>query len=302
MERAGPPVRLSDAFNDYKATYMASRNMAPRTRVEYGRDIGDLVQFLQGASRLDDPRDVELKHLEHYLAELDRRGLSGSSRRRRAAAIRSFFAFLEDHGYVSLNIATRLRPPARIEREPRVLSEMEYRQLQDAARFHPRDQAIIELFLQTGMRLSELARLRIGDVSLPARIGKDKDAAGSVRVLGKGAKERTITVNWKASRALKSYLAARPGIGSDALFVSKFAEPMGPRAIQDVVKKHLKEAGIGNASVHTLRHTFGTHQVKKGTNLRVVQEAMGHADLKTTSVYVHLAREQMDEQLQANAL
>jgi site-specific recombinase XerD len=84
--------------------------------------------------------------------------------------------------------------------------------------------------------------------------------------------------------------------------MTKFGEPMGARAVQDVVKKYLREADIRDASVHTLRHTFGTHQVKKGTNLRVVQEAMGHADLKTTSIYVHLAREQMDEQLQANAL
>jgi integrase/recombinase XerD len=270
--------------------------------VEYGRDISDLVQFLHDTSRLDNPKDVELKHLEHYLAALDRRGLSGSSRRRRAAAIRSFFSFLEDHGYVPLNIATRLRPPGRTEREPRVLSEMEYRRLQDACRFHPRDQAIIELFLQTGMRLSELACLRVGAVSMPARIAKEKDGAGSVRVLGKGAKERTITVNWKASKTLKSYLANRPETSRDALFITKFGEPMGARAVQDVVKKYLKEAAIENASVHTLRHTFGTHQVKKGTNLRVVQEAMGHADLKTTSVYAHLAREQMDEQLQANAL
>jgi len=276
--------------------------MAPRTRVEYGRDISDLVQFLENPIRLDDPKDVELKHLEHYLAELDRRGLSGSSRRRRAAAIRSFFSFLEDHGYVPLNIAARLRPPRRSTREPRVLTETEYRRLQDSCRFHLRDQAIIELFLQTGMRLSELASLRVNDVNLPARVGKEKDGAGSVRLLGKGAKERTVTVNWKASKALKSYLGNRRPITSDALFITKFGEPMGSRAIQDVVKKYLKEAEIENASVHTLRHTFGTHQVKKGTNLRVVQEAMGHADLKTTSVYIHLAREQMDEQLQANAL
>jgi site-specific recombinase XerD len=302
MERAGPPVRLSDTFNDYKATYMASRNMAARTRVEYGRDIGDLIGFLKETIRLDEPPQIELKHLEHYLADLDRRGLSGSSRRRKAAAIRSFFSFLEGHGYVPVDIATRLRPPGRSERQPRVLNETEYRRLQDACRFHPRDQAIIELFLQTGMRLSELARLRVSELSLPARIGKEKDAAGSVRVLGKGAKERMITVNWKASKALKSYLDNRPKAESDSLFITKFGEPMGARAVQDVVKKYLREAEIRDASVHTLRHTFGTHQVKKGTNLRVVQEAMGHADLKTTSIYVHLAREQMDEQLQANAL
>jgi len=302
MEEKERAALLTDTFEDYKVTYMASRNMAPRTRVEYGRDIGDLVDFLKHQQHIDDPPSIELRHLEHYLAELDRRGLSGSSRRRKTAAIRSFFSFLEGHGYLSQNIATKLRPPSRTEREPRVLSEAEYKRLQDASRFHPRDQAMIELFLQTGIRLSELAQLKLIDVTLPARVGKEKEGVGSVRVLGKGAKERTITVNWKASKAIKSYLAPRPNISDEALFLSKFGEPMGPRAIQDVVKKYLKEAGIENASAHTLRHTFGTHQVEKGTNLRVVQEAMGHSDLKTTSLYVHLAREQMDEQLQANAL
>lgn len=275
--------------------------MAPRTRVEYTRDVGNLIEFLRN-NRIHEPGAIELRHLEHYLAELDRRGLSGSSRRRRAAAIRSFFSFLESHDYIPQNVATRLRSPRRSEREPRVLSEAEYGRLQDVCRFHPRDQAIIELFLQTGIRLSELARLKMSDLARPTRAGKEKKDAGSVRVLGKGDKERTITVNWKACKALEAYLVERPRAREEALFISKFGAPMGPRAIQDVVKKYLKEAGIQNASAHTLRHTFGTHQVRKGTNLRVVQEAMGHADLKTTSLYVHLAREQMDEQLQANAL
>ncbi len=301
MERADT-VTLFAALEDYKATHMASRNMAHRTRVEYGRDLQDLVRFLTDSCHLNEPNSVELKHLELYMAELDRRGLSGSSRRRKAAAIRSLFGFLEGHGYTVFNVATRLRPPGREEREPRVLTEAEYERLQDACRFNTRDQAIIELFLQTGMRLSELSRLTMTDLSLPAKIGKEKEGAGSVRVFGKGRRERTVTLNWKAARALRSYLSQRGDVFDDTVFVSKFGQPMGPRAIQDVVKKYLREAGIENASAHTLRHTFGTHQVRKGTNLRVVQEAMGHSDLKTTSLYIHLARDQMDEQLQANAL
>ena len=302
MERPGATPRLPDALEDYAAIHMASRNMAQRTRVEYRRDLTDLIQFLDGDCHLSHPASVERSHLERYLAELDRRGLSGASRRRKAASMRSFFGFLEGHGYVVSNVASRLRSPEREVKEPRVLTEAEYRRLQDACRFHPRDQAIIELFLQTGMRLSELSRLTVDDVNLPARIGRDKESVGSVRILGKGRKERTVTLNWKACKALKSYLAIRPDASGSALFMSKFRAPLGPRAIQELVRKYLREAAIENATVHTLRHTFGTHQVRKGTNLRVVQEAMGHADLKTTSVYVHLAREQMDEQLQANAL
>jgi site-specific recombinase XerD len=302
MERVHPTPQLADALQDYRETYMAFRNLAPRTRVEYGRDLNDVVKFLIDSCHLGDPRSVELKHLEHYLAELDRRGLSGASRRRKTAAIRSFFSFLEGHDYVARNVALRLRPPEREEKEPRVLTEAEFRRLQDACRFHPRDQAIIELFLQTGMRLSELARLTLADLDLPARVGREKGNVGSVHILGKGRKDRTVTLNWKVCRAVKSYLSLRPRVAHSALFVSKFGAPMGPRAIQDLVKKYFREASIANASVHTLRHTFGTHQVRKGTNLRVVQEAMGHTDLKATSTYVHLARDLMDEQLQANAL
>ncbi len=303
MTRSDPGVSLSAALENYRAIHMASRNMAPRTRAEYSRDLAEMVDFVETRCGLFDVHSVELKHLEEYLAELDRRGLSGASRRRRAASMRSFFGFLEGHGYVVSNVAARLRPPGREEREPRVLTEGEYKRLQDACRFHVRDQAIIELFLQTGMRLSELSRLVFSDIDLPAKVGRDKDGAGSVRILGKGRKERTVTLNWKACKALKSYLATRPKLSDEPrIFITKFGAPMGPRAVQDIVAKHLREANIENASVHTLRHTFGTHMVKKGTNLRVVQEAMGHTDLKTTSVYVHLARDLMDEQLQANAL
>lgn len=302
MEGPGTPARLSDALEDYTATFMAFRNLADRTRVEYRRDIHDLIQFLEGVCHVNAPTDVELSHLERYQAELDRRGLTGSSRRRKTASIRSFFGFLESHSYIVTNVASRLRPPGRETKERRVLTEAEYRRLQDACRFHARDQAIIELFLQTGMRLFELSQLRVDDVALPAKVGKDKSGVGSVRIQGKGRKERTVTLNWKACKALKSYLAVRPDSSDSTLFLSKFREPLGPRAIQELVRKYLREASIEGATVHTLRHTFGTHQVKKGTNLRVVQEAMGHSDLKTTSVYVHLARDLMDEQLQANAL
>jgi len=302
MEGSAPAVSLKYALDDYETTYMAFRNLADRTRVEYRRDLDDLVRFLNTSSALSEPQAVELKHLEQYLAELDRRGLRGSSRRRKSASIRSFFSFLESHRYTVHNVALKLRAPERETSEPRVLTEEEYRRLQDAVRFHARDQAIIELLLQTGMRLSELAALTTADADLPAKVGRDKEAAGSVRLLGKGRKQRTVTLNWKACKALKAYVSTRPESSGPSLFLSKFGFPLGRRAIQDIVSKYLKDAGIEGASVHTLRHTFGTHQVRKGTNLRVVQEAMGHTDLKTTSRYIHLARELMDEQLQANAL
>jgi len=108
MERPAGSARLQDALDDYKSTYMAFRNLAPRTRVEYGRDLQDLTDFLVQSLHIGDPPLIEPKHLELFLAELDRRGLSGASRRRKTTAIRSFFEFLEGHNYVTRNVAARL--------------------------------------------------------------------------------------------------------------------------------------------------------------------------------------------------
>jgi integrase/recombinase XerD len=137
---------------------------------------------------------------------------------------------------------------------------------------------------------------------LPARINRDPANTGLLYIQGKGRKNRTLPLNYKVCRAIKAWLSIRPDIPYPSLFVTKFREPMGRRAIQHLVEKYLTEANIKGVSVHTLRHTFGTHHVAKGTNLRTVQEALGHADLKTTSIYVSLAQDAMKRELQDHAL
>jgi integrase len=129
-------------------------------------------------------------------------------------------------------------------------------------------------------------------------------ATGLLHIHGKGRKERIVTVNWKAVRAIKAYQKIRKPRDEDEdhLFLTKFGKAMGPRSIEDVVQKYLREAGISDASTHALRHTFATQHVPKGTSLNVVRAALGHESLKTTSLYVELAREQMDKELQQNAL
>lgn len=121
---------------------------------------------------------------------------------------------------------------------------------------HPGDAAIVEVLLQTGMRLSELAKLTLTDVEIPKRITRDPDNTGSVRVRRKGNKTQVIPLNYKACQALDAWLRVRPGVDFDALFVTKFKAPMSPRAIQYRVQKYFKEAGIKGASVHTLRHRW----------------------------------------------
>ena len=295
------PQMLQEALKLYQMVYMPSRNFSAKTRVNYGDDLDDLIAFLEqnGKTRLD---QVSVRDLQAYLAELDRRGYAGTSRKRKTYSIKSLFRFLYDSGYLTEDIAKRLIPPHTGQKEPRVLSKAEYTALLRACAHHPRDSAIIEVLLQTGLRLSEIARLRLDDVELAGRITQSPDTIGRLHILGKGRKDRWIPLNYKACRALKTWLKARPDVDHDGLFVTKFKKPLGVRAIQHVVKKYLKEAGVKGASVHTLRHSFATHHVAQGTSLRTVQEMLGHADLKTTSIYVQLAQEVVRKDLQAHAL
>ncbi len=296
-----PPETLQEAMALYELVYMPSRNFAAKTRVDYRNDLVDLIRFLQASNR-ERLEEVSQRDLEAYLAELDRRGYAGTSRKRKTYAFKSFFGFLHQSGYTDVNVTERLIPPKIEQKEPRVLSKREYEALLRACSHHPRDSAIMELLLQTGIRLSEIARLTLDDIELPARISQDPATVGRLHVVGKGRKDRWIPLNYKACRALKTWLKVRPEAPHNALFATKFQAPMGARAFQWVVKKHLTEGGIKGASVHTLRHTFATHHVAQGTSLRTVQEMLGHADLKTTSIYVQLSQEVVRKELQEHAL
>ncbi len=294
-------LSLEKGIELFETVYMASRNLAERTRVEYKTDVTQLAKFLktQGVTQAE---KIGLSHLQAFLAHLDTKGLTGVTRRRKTASIKALFGFLTTSSLIGHNPTRELIPPEREYKEPRFLTTQEYRALLRACAHETRDAAIIELILQTGIRLSEVTRLTTHDIEFPPRINRDPANTGSIFIQGKGRKQRTLPLNYKACRALKAWLAIRPDIPDAALFVTKFRESMGPRAIQRVVKKYLDEAGIQNASCHSLRHSFATHHVAKGTSLRTIQEALGHTDLKTTSIYVSMAKEAMKRDLQDHAL
>jgi site-specific recombinase XerD len=190
-------------------------------------------------------------------------------------------------------------------KERRFLTEQEYQALL-AQVTNIRDRAIIELFLQTGVRLSELTNLTLNDVELPKRITKDPENVGLLHVRRKGAKEVVLPLNWKACEALAAWLKERKGEKetgtSEALFISKFRRSLTPRAIRYLVKKYLKRAGIKGASVHTLRHTMATHYLAKGGDLKSVQEMLGHESLETTQIYIGLAKKVQRRMVQELAL
>lgn len=292
---------VAEAVVLFESVGMPARGLSAHTRSAYHADLEDFATFLRqrAVQRLS---EVSLAHLEAYQAELDHRGLSPASRRRKTHTLKSFFRFLWDRSITEDHLAARLVPPRAPRREPRYLSEAEYKRLLRACSHHPRDAAIVELFLQTGMRLAELARLEVGDIELPARPTPEPDNVGFARVTRKGGKVDTIPLNFKVCRALKTWLAIRPAVPHEALFVSKFETAMGQRAIQTLVAKYMVEAGIKGASVHTLRHTMATHHVAQGTDLKTVQETLGHADLATTALYVSLAKQTQRRALQEHAL
>src|SRR5918911_282176 len=203
---------LAACLQLYEAESLAARNLAVRSRREYLNDLKDLLVYLSTVAGVSDPALVGRRHLEGYLAELDRRGFSGSTRRRKVASIRSFFAFLQDAGMIQVSPALKLIPPERERMEPRVLSEAEYKRLLEAVRGDIRDQALIELLLQTGLRLSEVARLHVNHLSLPTKISKEPGYGDRVTVLGKGRKQRSVTLNYKVCSAIKNYLSIRPDV------------------------------------------------------------------------------------------
>ncbi|HMN27659.1 MAG TPA: tyrosine-type recombinase/integrase, partial [Caldilineaceae bacterium] len=144
--------------------------------------------------------------------------------------------------------------------------------------------------------------LALADIELPKKISREPDHVGLVRVIRKRGKTQAIPLNYKACQALKTWLNVRPPIDDPAVFVTKFKTPMSKRAIQYTIEKYLRLANIPNASVHTLRHTMATHHIAKGTDLKTIQEMLGHERLETTTLYIALAKQSQRKALQEHAL
>jgi len=296
---------LEGGLAQFAQVYMPARNYATRTREEYQADLENLAAFLKGRN-ISSWQVVGLRDLQHFMADLDRRHLEPSSRNRKTYAIKTFFRYLHQAGYIRSNPASELIPPTIPQKERRFLREEEYQAL--LAQAHAsRDRAILEVFLQTGLRLSELTHLTIGDLELPRRITKDPENVGFLKVRRKRGKEVLLPLNWKACEALSAWLNEREQwIGREstelALFVSKFRKAMTTRAVRFLVEKYLERADIHGASVHTLRHTMATHYLAKGGDLKSVQEMLGHESLETTQIYLGLAKKVQRKMVQELAL
>jgi integrase/recombinase XerC len=261
------------------------RRLSPLTCKNYRRDLDALCEWLERAGVADWPT-VDSEHIRAFSAACFRKGLSARSIQRRLSAARTFFRYLIREKAVKKNPITSVSAPRSKKRLPGNLDADRMARLLDIPGDGPvvdRDRAMLELLYSSGLRLAELVDLNVGDVDM-------QDA--TVRVTGKGNKDRIIPVGRHALRALRCWGASRgelAGAGEVAMFVSNRGTRISPRSVQARVKHWAKQQGIdANVYPHLFRHSFATHVLESSHDLRGVQELLGHANISTTQVYTHL--------------
>jgi integrase/recombinase XerC len=261
------------------------RRLSPLTCKNYRRDLEVLAAWCEQAG-VAGWQDVDSEHMRAYSAACFRKGLSAKSIQRRLSATRTFFRYLVREKEVGNNPVTSISAPKAKKRLPGNLDADRMARLLEIPGDGPivdRDRAILELLYSSGLRLAELVDLNVGDVDM-------QDA--TVRVTGKGNKDRIIPVGRKALKALRQWTLTRgslAGVDESALFVSNRGTRISPRSVQARVKHWAKQQGIdANVYPHLFRHSFATHVLESSHDLRGVQELLGHANISTTQVYTHL--------------
>jgi len=270
--------------------------LSANTIDSYGRDLKRYIKFLQ-ERKVDSVDKITGKYITDLIVLMSKMGLRPSSIARNLTSIRSFHKFLVTEGYSDSNPAGALESPKLWRKLPTVLNVKEIEKLLDKPTeddpLSLRDKAILEFLYATGVRISELIKIKRKDVLSEVEL---------VRVTGKGQKERIIPVGKIALGSVKRYLQeARPKLAKqnseDFLFLNRRGGPFSRMGLWKILRKYVTQAGIKKkVSPHTIRHSFATHLLKAGADLRAVQEMLGHADISTTQIYTHLDREYLKQE------
>lgn len=291
-------MNLVDGFISY---IEAERRYSPLTVRNYRRDIADFLEFIKVDADKFDPNTITRADVEEWIVYLfEERKLKAQSVNRGVASLRSFWKWMLGHGHANKDIVSVISQAKTPSRLPVFVSESRMTDVvamlrndiasEDFERL--RDAVIVLLFYTAGLRLTELATATIDDISQDMR---------TIRILGKGGKERIVPLIGRMGEILKKYFSQFSSqnicIGQKkALILSKKGEPISARTIERIVDSKLKGAGIqGKTSPHTLRHTFATHLLNEGADLREIQELLGHSSLKATQVYTHTNIEKLKE-------
>ncbi len=299
-------MRLNEAIDGFLRTVEFEYGYSQHTVKAYRGDLRSLAEFIEAEAPGDRPGDVDvsvidLELLRGWLWDRQQRGYAAGTISRGVATLKSFGSWLEQRRILPGSPASRLQTPKKAKPLPRVLSEQQLDRILDRAERRAqggdpvaiRDRAILELLYATALRVSELCTLPLDGLELPNR---------TVRVTGKGNKQRVVPVGAPAARALHDYLErGRPGLlaraeGEDpgALFLGNQGGECSPSSVYRLVSRELEqEPGGGPRGPHTLRHSAATHLLNGGADLRVVQEMLGHASLGSTQVYTHVSTERL---------
>jgi integrase/recombinase XerC len=286
-------VNYQDAFVNY---LRYERNMSPETIRAYEKDLHQFLRFFhKGDGTTVLPGEINTLQVREYLAQLREKNYQKTTVVRKLATIRSFYKFLLKKGHVTQNPLLEIQTPKVDKRLPHFLAVEEVEKLLNAPQgttFQSiRDRAILEVLYSTGLRVSELTALNVSDIDTTGEI---------IKARGKGRRERIMPIGRVALEAVRKYIEIRstvPRINEsdpDALFLNRFGDRLSSRSIRKILDKYIRLTGLNEkTSPHTLRHSFATHLLNRGANLRMVQELLGHKHLSTTQIYTHVTTQAM---------
>jgi len=289
VAEAALPEGLDPLVRDLAGYLLTERKRSPLTVAAYARDLKEFVEYLAGPGGGETPlRDVKTSQIRRWIAYLfDTHGYDSRTVCRKLSSIRALYRFLRITGVVESDPAFGIPGPSIAKRKPAPLKVDEVMKLlrtslagrTDEARL--RDGAILELFYASGIRRAELAGIGLADIDLAER---------TIRITGKGNKERTVVINRSAAAAIEAYLRVRPRSADTALFLGRGGGALTPKHVWRIFRNIYRVSGLQkHASPHTLRHSFATHLVENGVDLETVRELLGHESLATTGVYLQLA-------------
>lgn len=280
--------KINEWIDDFLAYLKVERRLAANTVTAYSRDLVRFADFMED-NKIAGPDEVEASHISGFLSGLREEGLKERSVARALASLRSFYRYLVDEEAVSANPLTLVHAPRQSSPLPKVMSVEEVERLLDAPDVNTprgiRDKTMLELLYAGGVRVSELCNLTVGDI---------KPDEGYVRVRGKGGRERVVPIGEVAVEWVGKYLSdVRPGMAggyrSRYLFPGRKGRAITRQGFWKIIKKYALEAGVKtDITPHTLRHSFATHMLANGADLRAVQAMLGHSDISTTQIYTHL--------------
>lgn len=284
--------KLQDAHSEF-IDHLKSKKRTSSTILAYGKDIEQLVQFLQDLEKAH-VHEVTTEDIRGFLAKMGKDSYTLKSISRKLNSTKTFFRFLKVKEYITDDPATLVEHPKFETKPPRILTPTEYRALRDAARGDVRTAAIIEVLLQTGIRIGELANLKTDDVfssqdGLPSVASTKDGKEGHLYIRPQENRtERTVPLNRSAENALKKYLEIRPKSPNRDLFITKTGRGLLIRNIRTSIDRYYKKAGIAHAKVNDLRHTWVAHHLTSGASLVLISKIAGHKRLTTTERYLPL--------------